>query len=234
MEEEEEEDDHVTDTVGVVVMDCWGNVASTVSSGGIALKQPGRVGQAACFGCGCWAQNSRCPGQYSVGISTTGCGEHLVRTFLARECATSLCGSDNPMEALQKVMKEKFAESVFLTGVREKLGGAICMHYDEASGKGEFLWTHTTSSMGIAFQTTADQHATTRMSRLDPVVQQQQQLLLHQQQQHQHQQANSSVTSILVEGIPFRTFSENDRDNSDSSKGSPLSKLVVEPSANKN
>ena len=52
-------DDSVTDTVGVVVMDSTGNVASTVSSGGIALKQPGRVGQASCFGCGCWAQRAR-------------------------------------------------------------------------------------------------------------------------------------------------------------------------------
>ena len=34
--------DHVQDTVGVVVLDQAGNVASTVSSGGIALKQPGR------------------------------------------------------------------------------------------------------------------------------------------------------------------------------------------------
>ena len=59
-------------------------------------------------------------------------------------------------------MKEKFAESEFLYGVPEKLGGAICMHYDELNGRGEFLWTHTTSSMGIAFQTTADESATTR------------------------------------------------------------------------
>ena len=36
--------DHVQDTVGVVVLDQAGNVASTVSSGGIALKQPGRWG----------------------------------------------------------------------------------------------------------------------------------------------------------------------------------------------
>ncbi len=43
--EVQEVDDHVTDTVGVVAMDVFGNVASTVSSGGIALKQPGRVGQ---------------------------------------------------------------------------------------------------------------------------------------------------------------------------------------------
>ena len=69
-------------------------------------------------------------------------------------CAINLC--------LYLVMKEKFAESEFLYGVPEKLGGAICMHYDENSGRGEFLWTHTTSSMGIAFQTTADEQATTR------------------------------------------------------------------------
>ena len=97
-------DDGVTDTVGVVVMDSTGNVASTVSSGGIALKQPGRVGQASCFGCGCWAQKAR-PSQekpYTVGISTTGCGEHLVRTFLARECALELNKSPNPVDALQK------------------------------------------------------------------------------------------------------------------------------------
>ena len=97
-------DDGVTDTVGVVVMDASGNVASTVSSGGIALKQPGRVGQASCFGCGCWAQKAR-PSQeksYTVGISTTGCGEHLVRTFLARECALELNKSSNPVDALQK------------------------------------------------------------------------------------------------------------------------------------
>ena len=37
--------DHVQDTVGVVVLDQAGNVASTVSSGGIALKQPGRWGK---------------------------------------------------------------------------------------------------------------------------------------------------------------------------------------------
>ena len=103
-----------------------GNVASTVSSGGIALKQPGRVGQASCFGCGCWAQRRRPEKSgFTVGISTTGCGEHLVRTFLARECAVELSKSQAPFSALQSVMKEKFAESEFLIGVPEKLGGAI-------------------------------------------------------------------------------------------------------------
>ena len=66
------------------------------------------------------------------------------------------------------MMKERFAESEFLAGVPEKLGGAICMQvshfpevlqifnyffqYDKETNQGEFLWTHTTASMGIGFQ----------------------------------------------------------------------------------
>lgn len=36
---------HIQDTVGAVCLDGHGNVASAVSSGGISLKHPGRIGQ---------------------------------------------------------------------------------------------------------------------------------------------------------------------------------------------
>jgi len=181
-------DDGVGDTVGVVVLDRAGNVASTVSSGGIALKQPGRVGQASCFGCGCWAQKPIKLGTTSTAVSTTGCGEHLVRTFLARECGEALSCCSHPLQELQRVMKERFAESEFLAGVPEKLGGAICMQYDKETNQGEFLWTHTTASMGIGFQSTCEEDATVKMSRLP----------------HSAQQG----TTILVEAVPFHTNPE--------------------------
>merc|ERR1712029_594175 len=126
-----------------------------------------------------------------------------VRTFLARECALELNKSTVPMDALQKVMKEKFAESEFLISVPEKLGGAICMHYDESSGRGEFLWTHTTSSMGIAFQTTADAHATTKMSRLSSHAS----AVVGGGGSRLSGSADpTTTTSILVEGVPFTTL----------------------------
>ncbi|KAF6089543.1 taspase 1 [Phyllostomus discolor] len=63
---EKENDSGTLDTVGAVVVDHEGNVAAAVSSGGLALKHPGRVGQAALYGCGCWAENTGTHNPYST------------------------------------------------------------------------------------------------------------------------------------------------------------------------
>ena len=42
---QQEVDSELRDTVGAVVLDCSGHIASASSSGGIMLKHPGRVGQ---------------------------------------------------------------------------------------------------------------------------------------------------------------------------------------------
>lgn len=63
--------------------------------------------QAATYGCGCWATNGtdRVP---AVATCTSGCGEYLVRTMLAREAAVEVQKSDCPVTALHNAMKTKF------------------------------------------------------------------------------------------------------------------------------
>ncbi|TFK26524.1 N-terminal nucleophile aminohydrolase [Coprinopsis marcescibilis] len=80
---------NIQDTVGAVVWHAKSGAAAGVSSGGLLLKLPGRVGEAAVFGAGCWAQqgsNLRDAACAATGVacSVSGTGEHIVRAQLAR------------------------------------------------------------------------------------------------------------------------------------------------------
>ena len=46
------------DTVGAIVIDKFSQLASAVSSGGILLKYPGRIGHSSMFGCGCFVHDN--------------------------------------------------------------------------------------------------------------------------------------------------------------------------------
>ena len=89
-----ENDDHDTkpdlfnDTVGCCVVTACGHVASGVSSGGIALKTPGRVGEAAIYGAGCWAEETK--DGNGIAVSVTGVGERIMQHLVAKECATRI------------------------------------------------------------------------------------------------------------------------------------------------
>ncbi|XP_073648746.1 threonine aspartase 1 isoform X3 [Tursiops truncatus] len=162
----EENDSGTLDTVGAVVVDHEGNVAAAVSSGGLALKHPGRVGQAALYGCGCWAENTGAHNPYSTAVSTSGCGEHLVRTILARECSHALQAED-AHQALLETMQNKFISSPFLASEDGVLGGVIVLRSCRCSAEPnsspnkqtllvEFLWSHTTESMCVGYMSAQD------------------------------------------------------------------------------
>ncbi|MEA1992956.1 MAG: isoaspartyl peptidase/L-asparaginase [Euryarchaeota archaeon] len=73
-------DDFFHDTVGAVALDDNGNLVAGTSTGGTPNKIPGRVGDSPLFGAGCYADSS-------VGVSTTGYGESIMRVLLARTVA---------------------------------------------------------------------------------------------------------------------------------------------------
>ncbi|XP_053879727.1 threonine aspartase 1 isoform X1 [Malaclemys terrapin pileata] len=135
---EKENDSGTLDTVGAVVVDQEGNVAAAVSSGGLALKHPGRVGQAALYGCGCWAENIGVHNPYSTAVSTSGCGEHLVRTILARECSRAL-QTEDAHQALLETMQNKFISSPFLANEDGVLGGVIVLRSCRCSAEPDSL-----------------------------------------------------------------------------------------------
>ncbi|XP_052543345.1 threonine aspartase 1 isoform X3 [Tympanuchus pallidicinctus] len=173
-----ENDSGTLDTVGAVVVDQEGNVAAAVSSGGLALKHPGRVGQAALYGCGCWAENTGAHTPYSTAVSTSGCGEHLVRTILARECSCAL-QTEDAHQALLETMQNKFIGSPFLASEDGVLGGVIVLRSCRCSAEPElsqekptllveFLWSHTTESMCVGYMSAQDGKAKTHISRLPP------------------------------------------------------------------
>ncbi|XP_041420117.1 threonine aspartase 1 isoform X3 [Xenopus laevis] len=138
---EKENDSRTLDTVGAIVVDQDGNVAAAVSSGGLAMKHPGRVGQAALYGCGCWAENTGVHNPYSTAVSTSG------SPFLANE--ESILGGVIVLRSCRCSTKPSSAD--------EKQALLV-----------EFLWSHTTESMCVGYMSAQDGKAKTHISRLPP------------------------------------------------------------------
>ncbi|XP_057557480.1 threonine aspartase 1 isoform X3 [Hippopotamus amphibius kiboko] len=138
---EKENDSGTLDTVGAVVVDHEGNVAAAVSSGGLALKHPGRVGQAALYGCGCWAENTGAHNPYSTAVSTSG------SPFLASE--DGVLGGVIVLRSCRCSAETNSSQNKQTLLV-------------------EFLWSHTTESMCVGYMSAQDGKAKTHISRLPP------------------------------------------------------------------
>ncbi|KAI8975673.1 threonine aspartase 1-like protein [Mycotypha africana] len=140
------------DTVGAICIDRFGNIAAGVSSGGISLKSPGRVGEAAMYGAGCWAQNEKndTPG---IACSTTGTGEQIMRTMFTHKCVERLIKEDNIQTAITDALRHDFLGSSFLTSYDKLSVGTIALRSQKSNNKTriEFWYGHVTEDMGIGY-----------------------------------------------------------------------------------
>lgn len=144
------------DTVGAVCVDAFGNISSAVSSGGILLKHSGRIGQAAIYGSGCWAENSLSSDKPSIACSVTGVGEYLVKTMFAKECSSMLSNDYDSIFALRDIFKKCFVESPYLKNITTKLAGTLAVKHYLHEKYCELSWVHTTKTMILGYMSESD------------------------------------------------------------------------------
>src|SRR5712691_2993678 len=122
-------------TVGAVALDRRGIIAAATSTGGMAGKPPGRVGDSPLIGCGTYAEST------AGGVSCTGNGEAAIRAVLARRTVDILKAAGDPMHACRiavDVLVEEGSGS----------GGLICIDW-----RGRLGWAHSTLLMPVGFMT---------------------------------------------------------------------------------
>jgi L-asparaginase / beta-aspartyl-peptidase len=74
-------------------VDARGNVAAGASTGGIAAKHPGRIGDTPIVGAGFYAENEL------GGVSSTGHGEDFIRLLLARRALDAIAAGRSAQAA---------------------------------------------------------------------------------------------------------------------------------------
>jgi len=126
---------HQLGTVGAAALDAAGNVAAGTSTGGTACKYPGRVGDSALVGCGCYADNA------TGAISATGYGEAIMKVVLAKAVSDMLAAGVEPQAAADKAL-------ALLTERTEGKGGLIVV-----DGSARVGFAFTTSHMAYAYRT---------------------------------------------------------------------------------
>lgn len=152
--EQNGEDSRPSDTVGAVVCNEESLLCAGASSGGPILKPSGRVGHAAIFGAGTWARNPEdgCPG---VAVSTSGRGEQIIRTLLARELGeVALSASEEGVwETVPSAFEAKFLSSPYIArsvAKQDRESGAI-ISLVPLDGPAEICCIHSTPSMIVGY-----------------------------------------------------------------------------------
>ncbi|GLI72684.1 hypothetical protein PoHVEF18_000865 [Penicillium ochrochloron] len=169
--------DSISDTVGVIAVDMFGNIAAGSSSGGTGMKHRGRVGPAALIGIGTHVMpvDPTDPDETTVAAVTSGTGEHIATTFAASTCCTRVCYSqrmgqggcfDNVSEeeAICAMVRNEFARHPAV--VHSEFPGSIGILCVKKNEDGiVFHFAHSTESFAIGSMSSYDSAPSCLMSR---------------------------------------------------------------------
>eukprot|EP00002_Diphylleia_rotans_P015161 TRINITY_DN2936_c0_g1_i2.p1 TRINITY_DN2936_c0_g1~~TRINITY_DN2936_c0_g1_i2.p1 ORF type:complete len:288 (-),score=47.89 TRINITY_DN2936_c0_g1_i2:33-896(-) len=155
------------DTVGAIAMDKSGHMAAGVSSGGIALKTPGRVGEAAFSGIGCDATDGDellPPHAFSI----SGTGEQIMHTRLGPRFQQRLQRTEADSVDILRESLSDFKSRV-KGDIPPSAGLIAAVKRRDAV---DIVWGHTTDSMGVGYisntRTTPQVFISRRSRRYDP------------------------------------------------------------------
>ncbi|EYE93993.1 threonine aspartase 1 [Aspergillus ruber CBS 135680] len=169
--------DDVSDTVGAIAVDSFGNIAAGSSSGGIGMKHPGRVGPAALLGIGTAVipADPSDPEKAQVATVTSGTGEHIATTMAANTCALRIYYSQRkcPDGLFEEVTEDEALKGSIATdflghpGVkRSHCEGAIGIMSVKKTVDGIYLFFgHNTESFALASMNSEDRKPVSVMSR---------------------------------------------------------------------
>lgn len=135
LREQSEKPPRGCDTVGCVALDRAGHLAAGTSTGGMANKLPGRVGDVPMVGCGFYADDSL------GAASSTGWGESIAKVILARLAVHHLQELGDP-QAAARVAIQVLGDKV------DGRAGIILLSPDGHPG-----WYRNTPQMAYAYRT---------------------------------------------------------------------------------
>jgi beta-aspartyl-peptidase (threonine type) len=121
-------------TVGAVARDKAGNIAAATSTGGLAMRLPGRIGDTPLIGSGTYADEA-------CGCSVTGVGEGAIRLALAKTACDLIQRGLSPQKAAERSVQH----------LQERLGMQIGMVTIDAHGR--IGSAHSTPDLCWAFAT---------------------------------------------------------------------------------
>ncbi|KAK8251548.1 nucleophile aminohydrolase [Phyllosticta capitalensis] len=170
-------EDNITDTVGAVAVDAYGNIACGASSGGIGMKYRGRIGPAALVGVGahvvpCATEDKN---KVSVATVTSGTGEHMATTMAATVCSERLY--HNKMRGKEGLLETVDEEEVISSMIQKDFMGHPSVQNSNSAGAigilsvkktrdGIYLYFgHNTDSFALASMHSDEDRPSCTMSR---------------------------------------------------------------------